>query len=57
MMLGRYLARNLAGEQNTQQARFWLEQARKQGVAEVEADLAALSAYEASQAQAASAAD
>ena len=57
MMLGRYLARSLAGEQNLKQARFWFEQALGQGVKEVEADLAALTSYEASREQAASAAD
>jgi TPR repeat protein len=59
MMLGRYLARSLAGEQNLQEARFWFEQAAKQGVAEVQADLAALTAQEAAhgKAMAASAAD
>ena len=55
MMLGRYLARSLAGEQSLSKARFWFDQARSRGVTEV--DLAALDAHEAQQAQSASAAD
>jgi TPR repeat protein len=42
MMLGRYLARNLAGEQNFDQARTWLERAVAQGLQDARADLAAL---------------
>jgi TPR repeat protein len=42
MMLGRYLARNLAGEQNIEQARRWTERAVAQGLQEAKADLAAL---------------
>ncbi len=42
MMLGRYLARGLAGERDPDQARQWLERAVAQGLAEARADLAAL---------------
>jgi TPR repeat protein len=42
MMLGRYLARNLGGEQNIPEARRWLERAIAQGLQEAKADLAAL---------------
>ncbi len=42
LMLGRYLARGLAGERDLAAARHWLEQARARGVAEAEADLAGL---------------
>jgi TPR repeat protein len=44
MMLGRYLARNLAGEHDPEQARVWLERALAQGLEETRADLAALGA-------------
>jgi uncharacterized protein len=42
MMLGRYLARNLAGEQDFEAARHWTERAVAQGLQEAKADLAAL---------------
>jgi TPR repeat protein len=42
MMLGRYLARGLAGEQNLDEARRWTERAVAQGLQEAKADLAAL---------------
>ena len=42
MMLGRYLARNLAGEQNIEEARRWTERAVAQGLQDAKADLAAL---------------
>ena len=42
MMLGRYLARGLAGERQPEEARVWLQRALAQGLGEVEADLAAL---------------
>jgi TPR repeat protein len=42
MMLGRYLARKLAGEQNFEEARRWTERAVAQGMQEAKADLAAL---------------
>jgi TPR repeat protein len=42
MMLGRYLARNLAGDQNLEEARRWTERAVAQGMQEAKADLAAL---------------
>ena len=42
MMLGRYLARGLAGEQDIHQARMWLERAVGQGLAEANGDLATL---------------
>jgi exonuclease I len=42
MMLGRYLARNLAGELNIEEARRWTERAVAQGLQEAKADLAAL---------------
>src|SRR3978361_29475 len=42
MMLGRYLARKLAGEQNIEEARRWTERAVAQGMQEAKADLAAL---------------
>ena len=42
MMLGRYLARNLAGEQNIVEARRWSERAVAQGLQDAKADLAAL---------------
>jgi TPR repeat protein len=44
MMLGRYLARNLAGEHNLEEARGWTERAVAQGLQEAKADLAALPA-------------
>ena len=44
MMLGRYLARALAGEQNTDEARSWLEKALAQGLTDAQGDLAALPA-------------
>jgi uncharacterized protein len=43
-MLGRYLARNLAGEQNIEEARRWTEKAVAQGLQDAKADLAALPA-------------
>ena len=43
LMLGRYLARGLAGQTDVAQARVLLEHALKAGVAEAEKDLAALS--------------
>ena len=42
MMLGRYLARALAGEHDPEQARLWLERAIAQGLDEARGDLAAL---------------
>jgi TPR repeat protein len=42
MMLGRYMARGLAGERDLEQARQWLERAMAQGLQETRADLAAL---------------
>jgi len=42
MMLGRYLARGLAGEQDFERARVWLERALAQGLQDVRGDLAAL---------------
>jgi hypothetical protein len=42
MMLGRYLARNLAGEQDIEAARHGTERAVAQGLQEAKADLAAL---------------
>jgi len=42
MMLGRYLARGLAGQQDIVQARTWLEKALAQGLTGVQGDLAAL---------------
>ena len=42
MMLGRYLARNLAGELNIEEARRWTEKAVAQGLQDAKADLAAL---------------
>jgi TPR repeat protein len=42
MMLGRYLARGLAGERDTARARVWLERALAQGLQEARTDLAAL---------------
>ncbi|MEJ1978408.1 MAG: hypothetical protein WDN49_22060 [Acetobacteraceae bacterium] len=50
MMLGRYLARGLAGEQDIEEARLWLERARTHGAAEAAADLAALPVVEPTQA-------
>ena len=44
MMLGRYLARGLAGETNLEEARGWLERAAAQGLEEAQRDLAALRA-------------
>jgi hypothetical protein len=44
MMLGRYLSRNLAGEQNLAEARKWIERAVAQGLQDAKADLAALPA-------------
>jgi TPR repeat protein len=44
MMLGRYLARNLAGEQNIEEARRWTERAVAQGLQDAKTDLAALPA-------------
>jgi TPR repeat protein len=42
MMLGRYLARGLAGERDFVQARHWLEKAVGQGLAEARSDLSTL---------------
>jgi TPR repeat protein len=41
-MLGRYLARGLAGERDFDRARIWLERALAQGLQEARNDLAAL---------------
>ena len=41
-MLGRYLARGIAGERNPVEARLWLERAAAQGHAEAKAELTAL---------------
>src|SRR5215469_11819614 len=43
-MLGRYLAEGVAGEPDTTRARSWFEEAAAQGVQEVQANVAALSA-------------
>ena len=43
MMLGRYLARGLAGQRDEVEARVWLERAQSQGLSEVAGDLARLS--------------
>ena len=42
MMLGRYLARGLTGEQDIEAARQWLERAVAQGLQDAKGDLAAL---------------
>jgi uncharacterized protein len=42
MMLGRYLARGLAGERDPDRARMWLERSLAQGLQEARTDLAAL---------------
>ena len=42
MMLGRYLARGLAGERDFDRARVWLDRALAQGLQEARNDLAAL---------------
>jgi TPR repeat protein len=42
MMLGRYLARGLAGERDPDRARVWLERAVAQGLQEARNDLATL---------------
>jgi TPR repeat protein len=42
MMLGRYLARGLAGERDVERARRWLERALEQGLQEAHRDPAAL---------------
>jgi TPR repeat protein len=42
MMLGRYLARGLAGERDFDRARVWSERALAQGLQEARADLATL---------------
>jgi TPR repeat protein len=42
MMLGRYLARGLAGPKDPAEARLWFERALAHGVQEVRAELAAL---------------
>jgi TPR repeat protein len=44
MMLGRYLARGLAGTQDFTEARMWLQRAVAQGLHEAQADLDALPA-------------
>jgi TPR repeat protein len=41
-MLGRYLARGLAGERDFERAREWLDRALAQGLQEARNDLAAL---------------
>jgi hypothetical protein len=43
MVLGRYLARSLAGERGPERARYWLERALAQGQTEAAEDLTALS--------------
>jgi TPR repeat protein len=50
MMMGRYLARGLAGECDVEQARRWLERAVAQGLREAQRDLAALPPLATSQA-------
>jgi len=40
LMLGRYLARGVAGESNPAEARLWLERAMAQGVLDAQSDLA-----------------
>ncbi len=52
MMLGRYLARNLGGEENPEAARFWLQKAVAHGLEEAKADLANLPPEPAAQPQA-----
>jgi TPR repeat protein len=42
MMLGRYLARGLAGERDFERARTWLERALAQGLQEARNDIAGL---------------
>ena len=42
MMLGRYLARGLAGERDFDRARVWLDRALAQGLQEARNDLAVL---------------
>jgi TPR repeat protein len=42
LMLGRYLANGVAGEQNPKDACHWLERAIAQGVPEAESDMAQL---------------
>jgi TPR repeat protein len=42
MMLGRFLLRNVAGEHNPTEARFWLERAAAQGLQDAKNDLAGL---------------
>jgi len=41
-MLGRYLARGLAGARDPESARMWLERALAQGLQEARGDIAAL---------------
>jgi TPR repeat protein len=41
-MLGRYLARGVAGDRDAAEARVWLDRALAQGHAEAAADIAAL---------------
>jgi TPR repeat protein len=41
-MLGRYLARGLAGERDPEAARRWLGRAADQGLADAKLDLASL---------------
>ncbi len=43
MMLGRFLARGLGGEQDVREARLWLERAQAAGVTEARYDLDRLS--------------
>jgi uncharacterized protein len=42
MMLGRFLLRNVAGEHNPTEARYWLERAAAQGLQDARNDLAGL---------------
>ena len=42
LMLGRYLRRGAAGQQNLREARHWFESAIEQGIVEAEAELAEL---------------
>jgi uncharacterized protein len=44
MMLGRYLARGLAGDFDLAEGRKWLERAVEQGISEAELDLGTLPA-------------
>ena len=42
LMLGRYLARGLAGQTDLAEARTWLQRAKAQGMAQADAELARL---------------